>query len=328
MFIIGVFEKPHPEFHWDNVFPQLLEFGAQPELLEEKANQPRPTLLAAGVEGKATMPMGGVAIAAAPAAPVAGGNMPGVTDQEAKDFKASIAELTKTAKQLAGAGEAAQKLTEAYGAADASIQGLAQNAQVCQQNMAVVGNSLQNMAAAAQNFEAVGAQVGSLNSLYELQIASVQAQNAAAAAMATDMQAMQAATSAALKNSEAYNTASQQLAQILEIVIEHLFQLSTMLLINGITGSSITVILALDITGSIIPFYALVFLNSFIYSAVTVCIANNLLLKILDKIVSGIGFCFQILRFFVPWSYFDLLTLTGFPEPIVQVSVTVVVTIN
>lgn len=213
LFIIGVFEKPHPEFHWDNVFPQLLEFGAQPELLEEKANQPRPTLLAAGVEGKATMPMGGVAIAAAPAAPVAGGNMPGVTDQEARDFKASIAELTKTAKQLAGAGEAAQKLTEAYGAADASILGLAQNAQVCQQNMAVVGNSLQNMAAAAQNFEAVGAQVGSLNSLYELQIASVQAQNAAAAAMATDMQAMQAATSAALKNSEAYNTASQQLAQ-------------------------------------------------------------------------------------------------------------------
>lgn len=237
LFIIGVLEKPHPEFHWDNVFPQLLEYGASPELLEEKSNQPRPTLLGAGVEGKATMPMGGVAaVAAAPAA--AQPNMPAVTDEEAKSFKSSIAELAKTAKQLAGAGEAAQKLTESYGAADASIQGLAQNAQVCQQNMAVVGTSLQNMAISAQNqqqsfdavgaslqsvaataaayqqnIEAVGAKVGSLNSLYELQINNLQAQNQAAAALANDMKSMQAASSAAVKSSEAYQAAAQQLAQ-------------------------------------------------------------------------------------------------------------------
>lgn len=238
LFVIGVFEKPHPEFHWDNVFPQLLEYGANPDLLEEKAAQPRPTLLAAGVEGKATMPMGGVAAVAA--APVAGvqPNIPGVTEQEAKDFKTSIAELAKTAKQLAGAGEAAEKLAASYGAADASIQGLTQNAQVCQQNMAVVGTSLQNMAISAQNqqqsfdavgaslqsvaataaayqqnIEAVGAKVGSLNSLYELQITSLQAQNKAAEALAKDMEGIQAASSAALKNSEAYNAASQQLAQ-------------------------------------------------------------------------------------------------------------------
>ena len=239
LFIIGVLEKPHPEFHWDNVFPQLLEYGTNPELLEEKAAQPRPTLLAAGVEGKVAMPMGGVAaVAAAPVAAGAQPNIPGVTEQEAKDFKSSIAELAKTAKQLAGAGEAAEKLAASYGAADASIQGLAQNAQVCQQNMAVVGTSLQNMAVSAQNqqqsfdavgaslqsvaataaayqqnIEAVGAKVGSLNSLYELQISNLQAQNVAATALAKDMKGMQEATSAALKNSEAYNAASQQLAQ-------------------------------------------------------------------------------------------------------------------
>ena len=198
LFIIGVLEKPHPEFHWDNVFPQLLEYGTNPELLEEKAAQPRPTLLAAGVEGKVAMPMGGVAaVAAAPVAAGAQPNIPGVTEQEAKDFKSSIAELAKTAKQLAGAGEAAEKLAASYGAADASIQGLAQNAQVCQQNMAVVGTSLQNMAVSAQNqqqsfdavgaslqsvaataaayqqnIEAVGAKVGSLNSLYNVPVLS------------------------------------------------------------------------------------------------------------------------------------------------------------
>lgn len=238
LFIIGVFEKPHPEFHWENVFPQLLEFGSKPELLEEKANQPRPTLLAAGVEGKATMPMGGVGVASPVAPASAGPNVPAITDEEAKSFKSSIAELAKTAKQLAGAGEAAEKLTASYGAADASIQGLTQNAQVCQQNMAVVGTSLQNMAVSAQaqqqsfdavgaslqsvaataqayqqGIEAVGAKIGSLNSLYELQINSINAQNQISAAMAKDMQTLQANTATAVKSSEAYSAAAQQLAQ-------------------------------------------------------------------------------------------------------------------
>ena len=37
LFLIGTLEHPHPEYHWDNVFPQLLEYGTKPELLEEKS---------------------------------------------------------------------------------------------------------------------------------------------------------------------------------------------------------------------------------------------------------------------------------------------------
>ena len=194
--------------------------------------------------------MGGVGIAAPVAAsPAAGPNVPAITDEEAKTFKSSIQELAKTAKQLAGAGDAAEKLTASYGAADASIQGLTQNAQVCQQNMAVVGSSLQNMAVAAQaqqqsfdavgaslqavaetaqayqqavaataqtyqqGVEAVGAKIGSLNSLYELQINNLQAQNQVSAAMAKDLQTLQANTAVAAKSSEAYSAGAQQLAQ-------------------------------------------------------------------------------------------------------------------
>jgi DNA repair ATPase RecN len=209
--------------------------------LEEKASQPAPSLLGAGVAGKAApMAMGGIAapVAAAPVA-AAGPAMPAaVTDEEAKSFKQSIQELAKTAKQLAGAGEAAEKLTASYGAADASVQGLTQNAQVCQQNMAVVGTSLQNMAVSAQNqqqsfdavgaslqqvaqtaqvyqqgIEAVGAKIGSLNSLYELQINNMNAQNQLSATLAKDLQTLQANTTAAAKSSEAYSAGAQQLAQ-------------------------------------------------------------------------------------------------------------------
>ena len=28
LFLIGTLEHPHPEFHWENVFPQLLEYGS------------------------------------------------------------------------------------------------------------------------------------------------------------------------------------------------------------------------------------------------------------------------------------------------------------
>ena len=242
LFLMGTLDKPHVEFHWDNVFPQLLAYGADPEVLEEKASQPAPSLLGAGVAGKAApMAMGGIAapVAAAPVAAAAGPAMPAaVTDEEAKSFKQSIQELAKTAKQLAGAGEAAEKLTVSYGAADASIQGLTQNAQVCQQNMAVVGTSLQNMAVSAQNqqqsfdavgaslqqvaqtaqvyqqgIEAVGAKIGSLNSLYELQINHMNAQNQLSATLAKDLQTLQANTTAAAKSSEAYSAGAQQLAQ-------------------------------------------------------------------------------------------------------------------
>ena len=43
LFLIGTLEHPHPEFHWENVFPQLLEYGTKPELLEEKSKQARPS---------------------------------------------------------------------------------------------------------------------------------------------------------------------------------------------------------------------------------------------------------------------------------------------
>ena len=59
LFVIGALDKPHPEFNWSNVFPQLLEFGTDPAILEKKAAQARPTLLGAGVEGGEIPVIGG-----------------------------------------------------------------------------------------------------------------------------------------------------------------------------------------------------------------------------------------------------------------------------
>ena len=45
LFGIGCLDKPHVDFHWEEVFPQLLGYGAEPEKLEELARRPKPTLL-------------------------------------------------------------------------------------------------------------------------------------------------------------------------------------------------------------------------------------------------------------------------------------------
>ena len=105
LFLIGTLEKPHPEFHWENVFPQLLEYGSKPELLEEKATQPRPSLLGAGVVGEDTPLLTG---AAGQGGRAAAASVPTLKDEDLAELRAGIADLAKTAAQLSELGKVAQ----------------------------------------------------------------------------------------------------------------------------------------------------------------------------------------------------------------------------
>ncbi|MBQ7631401.1 MAG: gliding motility protein GldL [Paludibacteraceae bacterium] len=124
LFLIGTLERPHPEFHWENVFPQLLEYGTKPELLEEKATQPRPSLLGAGVMGEETPVLTGSGVTGSetrqPAAKV-----PSLKDEDLEALKAGIADLAKTAAQLSELGKVAQtgvKLGEKLAAAEVATE--------------------------------------------------------------------------------------------------------------------------------------------------------------------------------------------------------------
>jgi gliding motility-associated protein GldL len=199
-------EHPHPEFHWENVFPQLLEYGTKPELLEEKSHQARPTLLGAGVAGGAAVAVTGVAAPAAPAA--AGAKAPGLKDDDYKALKDGIAELAKTATQFSELGKVAAsgvKLNEKLAAAEAATADYAAklaNAGIATESLAQatqglsgaydqIGADLKSAAEETKAYKAgveqVGKSIASLNSVYELQLQAVNAQteaqkNAAAAA--------------------------------------------------------------------------------------------------------------------------------------------------
>ena len=112
LFMIGVLDKPHVDFHWEQVFPQLLGYGAEPEYLAELQSRPRPTLLGAGVESGA---------APDPKKP----NVPAITDKDMEALKSGIDGLAKTAVQLQELGKvavASNKLGEKMEAAGEKME--------------------------------------------------------------------------------------------------------------------------------------------------------------------------------------------------------------
>ena len=205
LFLIGTLEHPHPEFHWENVFPQLLEYGTKPELLEEKSHQPRPTLLGAGVAGSPAATAAGMA-GGAPAAAAA--KAPGLKDEDFKALKEGIADLAKTASQFSELSKVAQssvKLNDKLVAAEAATteyasklaavglatDNLTQATGGLSGTYAQIGADMKSVAEETKAYKAgveqVGKSIASLNTVYELQLQAVNAQteaqkNAAAAA--------------------------------------------------------------------------------------------------------------------------------------------------
>jgi gliding motility-associated protein GldL len=221
LFVIGALERPHPEFHWENVFPQLLEYGTKPELLEEKSRQPRPTLLGAGVSGGA--PVAG----AATSGEASSAKVPSLKDEDLKALKDGIAELAKTATQFSELGKVAQtgvKLGEKLAAAELATETYTAATATLAQTYAQVTGDMQTIAADTQAYKAgveqVGQKIASLNSVYELQLqtvnAQVEAQKQAASSVAEMVEAQQrsvALANEAVAAQTAFAASAKQLQQ-------------------------------------------------------------------------------------------------------------------
>lgn len=240
LFIIGALDKPHPEFNWSNVFPQLLEFGTDPAILEKKAAQARPTLLGAGVEGGEIPVIGGGVPAAATAGTgvpattaVPSAHVPTLSDKELESLQNGIADLAKTATQLSELGKVATATTQLTSKMEAAGTAAEQFA-ASQNGLLSVSNQLSEAYKAAEthmqgaadttktfavNMQSVGAQLSTLNSIYELQINALKeqveitkAQNSTMGEVSNHLQAMNAHATEAEKSQEAYAAGSKKLA--------------------------------------------------------------------------------------------------------------------
>ena len=227
LFMIGCLDKPHPEFHWHEVFPQLLGHGTEPELLKEMQNRPKPTLMGGGAEG-----------AAAGASQKT--NVPALSEKDMDALKNGIADLAKTATQLSELGKVATATTNLSEKLDAASQAAGQfvvaGQTITEKSEALgsvysqVASDMQKVVAGTKEYEAkvagVAKQLNSLNAVYELQVNAIQAQVDAYKAqmdkVAGATQQLDTLTSAvkkmtdvageSLKSQEAYEAATKKLA--------------------------------------------------------------------------------------------------------------------
>ena len=222
LFAIGCLDKPHAEHHWENVFPQLVGFGADPELIKELESRPRPTLLGGGNDGGSSA------------------NVPALNEKELESLKAGISNLAKTATQLSELGSVANttnNLNEKLDAAGQAAEQFAQAGKAVSEKSAALGETyvqvtadMQKVVADTKAYEAqvanLSSQLTSLNAVYELQIKALQsqvdaykAQSAKIADATTQVENLSAGVKSmaeqaneALKNQEAYVAGAKQLA--------------------------------------------------------------------------------------------------------------------
>ena len=223
LFAIGCLDKPHADFHWENVFPQLMGHGADPALLEELQSRPCPTLLGGGVDGGNKS-----------------ADVPVIDEKAVEALKAGIANLSKTANQLSELGTVAvatNKLNEKLDAASVAAEQFVMAGKVIGEKSnelsaayAQVNADMQKVAADTKTYEtqvkAISTQLNSLNAVYELQLKALQSQVEAYKAqtekvtgataqvenLSVNVKAMIDVAEAAKKSQEAYAAGAKQLA--------------------------------------------------------------------------------------------------------------------
>ncbi len=221
LFMIGCLDKPHPEFHWHEVFPQLLGHGTEPGLLAEMQARPKPTLMG-GAEGSSSA------------------SVPALNEKELESLKAGIGNLAKTAAQLSElstVATATNNLTSKLDAAsDAAEQFVSAGKTISEKSDALgsvyaqVTQDMQNVAKGTKEYEVkvadVAKQLTNLNAVYELQLQTLQKQveaykaqtekvtgaTAQVETLTATVKQMTDAAGNALKSQEAYVAGAKQLA--------------------------------------------------------------------------------------------------------------------
>ena len=224
LFAIGCLDKPQAEHHWENVFPQLLGYGADPELIKELENRPRPTLLDNGSSSNAANKT----------------NVPALSEKELESLKNGIADLAKTATQLSELGNVATatnklvvKLDAVGEAAEQFVEAgkiVGEKSDALADTYAQATADMKKIAVETKAFENqvsdISAKLNSLNAVYELQLKALQSQVDAYNAqtrkvteatahvenMVAGIKSMTEQTNEALKTQEAYVAGSKQLA--------------------------------------------------------------------------------------------------------------------
>lgn len=209
LFAIGIFDKPHVEYQWQNIFPALLEKEAKPLQINGT------------VGGKSTNDS--------------------FSNEDMKKMADGLKNLSETANQLASLSgvvastdelsanlKAASDAAAGYVASQANLnvatKGLENSYQSISADMETVVKSTKNY---GEKMESVNAHLASINSVYELQLRNIQAQSEAIGEQSekfgivanhmnnicNEMGKMQNAATVAAEEADKYKVAATKLSQ-------------------------------------------------------------------------------------------------------------------
>ncbi len=161
LFALGIFERPHTTYHWENVFPQLADGDAK-KLDNNLYGAPK-----SGIEG-----------------------LSAIEESDVTALKDGITKLGKAAGQLSSLGEVAvvsnnliEKMNAAGSAADlytSSQSGLLSATEKLVAQYATIETSLNEVSTQMKNYgknvDSINMQLNAINSLYELQLKDIQEQ--------------------------------------------------------------------------------------------------------------------------------------------------------
>lgn len=228
LFAIGIFEKPHKAYHWENVFPILTQEDVEPMnfTLDGKIGGMGGGS-AAGVVGGSY----GSGAGAASGSVLDSNKLP---SEDAKRLSESIKELANTAEQLTGISKVAG-LTESYAKniSDASDAAAAfaskqQNLDKVSDNLLnsyqTITNNLANVQEGTNQYvlksDELNKSLSAINTVYEMQLKNVQHQADVISTQTTriesasaDLDKMQSALSNSAKDMDSYRTETEKLAK-------------------------------------------------------------------------------------------------------------------
>lgn len=210
LFSIGVLDDPHPDLHWNHVFPALTQDGPDP-LYNHLGN---------GV-GAGAKPVEQTAV-----------NL--LKDEDVKAMQDGLKSISEAAKQIAGiskvagltdsfaqnlelAGTAAAQFAAKQQNLDAASQALLASYNGITENMTTVQNNTKQY---VEKADAINKNLSAINSVYEIQLKNVQSQaeaveqqTAKITAVAGDLDKVQQAMQASSKDMEKYQDGTAKLAQ-------------------------------------------------------------------------------------------------------------------
>jgi len=215
LFSLGVLDDPHPDLHWDHVFPALTA----------KEKDPLVSHLGGGIGGGSASASASLGSAA---------SVTPLKDSDVKAMSEGLKSISEAANQIAGISKVAG-LTDSFAKNLETASVAAGQFATKQQNLDAASNALlasysgitENMTTVQANTkvyvekaESINKNLGAINSVYEIQLKNIQSQTEAVEqqtikinAVAADVDKVQKAMSVSAMDVEKYKDETGKLAQ-------------------------------------------------------------------------------------------------------------------